>query len=726
MWDTGASTGLDLSDFAAAAAKFRAEMAGMKLEDSEGGGHNEEDMMERLLREQNDSLLEGEELGGDMEDEEMPDWAADAEDDDVTFGAPAAVAPQQKRSLLMEAMNLRSEPAAAAPAVAPKPTAAAPAPSASAAFGLDHLLGPSITAAAPIAAAAPSPARPVPAAAPVVVPQPEPEWFYTDPQGHVQGPFSQENMHLWHEAGYFSKDLPIRQRHWLSFHPFFLVFPDMKYAFVLNATEPPVIGYGMPVPHHILQQEQMIVFERRRLEQAQYIEQQRQAQLVKEQQAREQAIREAQLREQAIREANERAAQEAQRQAHIKQQQEELNAQKQIFLNTMNRATKSQPPPLVAREPTSAAAAMSLGQIPTVSPAAAAASAAAPVPLDALKKIRISNIADLKNSGGENAAAPAAATAAPSPDKRKSSSGPPPLEKKEAAAPWAASERPAAAPSMAAIQKAEQERAAAEQAAREEAAAKNRGKTGWNTATTPSKGQGSATFTEIQEEEAARVRARQAAAEAQQPTAAPLTMSSQLKSLLGVKPSGALNSPQVVSPIRTSWVSGGAAASGPAVDSNSAVSLRDIMQQEERHTDGIAAAGAAKQQRQGTSWASKAGTGVNATNLLPLPNAQQHNNKPASRTVVPTASEPAAGAPTAAAASKPAPAPKSAADNFGGKGMSREMADWCRGQLLKLRGDDDLTLAEFCMTLESAIDIRAYFSEVLGSSVQVSESIVSF
>ena len=57
------------------------------------------------------------------------------------------------------------------------------------------------------------------------------EWLYTDPQGHVQGPFTAENMRAWHEAGYFAKDLPIKLRTWSTFHPFFNVFFDSKAAF---------------------------------------------------------------------------------------------------------------------------------------------------------------------------------------------------------------------------------------------------------------------------------------------------------------------------------------------------------------------------------------------------------------------------------------------------------------------------------------------------------------
>merc|ERR1719427_244388 len=36
------------------------------------------------------------------------------------------------------------------------------------------------------------------------------KWFYRDPQGHIQGVFSKEQMSEWHSAGYFKNDLELR------------------------------------------------------------------------------------------------------------------------------------------------------------------------------------------------------------------------------------------------------------------------------------------------------------------------------------------------------------------------------------------------------------------------------------------------------------------------------------------------------------------------------------
>ena len=72
----GGAAGLDLADFAAAALKFRSETRNMNLAEmgfDDGGSHvQEEDAMERLLREQNDALNEVE---ANDDDKNEPEWA---------------------------------------------------------------------------------------------------------------------------------------------------------------------------------------------------------------------------------------------------------------------------------------------------------------------------------------------------------------------------------------------------------------------------------------------------------------------------------------------------------------------------------------------------------------------------------------------------------------------------------------------------------------------------
>jgi hypothetical protein len=57
--------------------------------------------------------------------------------------------------------------------------------------------------------------------------------------------------------------------------------------------------------------------------------------------------------------------------------------------------------------------------------------------------------------------------------------------------------------------------------------------------------------------------------------------------------------------------------------------------------------------------------------------------------------------------------------DFGGVVMSKEMSDWCSVQLKKLNGTEDLTLVHFCMTLNSAAEIKEYLVQYLGSSQPV-------
>ena len=154
----------------------------------------------------------------------------------------------------------------------------------------------------------------------------EPEWQYTDPQGSVQGPFAQENMRLWHEAGYFSVDLPIKMRHWARFHAFQTVFPDFKNAFLVNPNEP--ILMPALTPSLSLQQQQ-------HLHQQQLIQQQQQQQQLQLQQQEQERERERIRKLQEQQQEQERAAQEAHRQRQLLEQeqarQEQLQAQQQAL-----------------------------------------------------------------------------------------------------------------------------------------------------------------------------------------------------------------------------------------------------------------------------------------------------------------------------------------------------------------------------------------------------------
>ena len=69
-------------------------------------------------------------------------------------------------------------------------------------------------------------------------PQPHPSvaitnapWFYTDPQGNIQGPFKGVKMREWIAAGYFKGDLPISQDPAGQFRALTDIFRDPSVAF---------------------------------------------------------------------------------------------------------------------------------------------------------------------------------------------------------------------------------------------------------------------------------------------------------------------------------------------------------------------------------------------------------------------------------------------------------------------------------------------------------------
>jgi len=90
---------------------------------------------------------------------------------------------------------------------------------------------------------------------PVPPVNPNAPWFYTDPNGQVQGPFGGSEMRQWLEAGYFKADLPISQNPNARFLPLGRIFPNLGKAFQTEqapppAPEPPVpqLVEEVPVP----------------------------------------------------------------------------------------------------------------------------------------------------------------------------------------------------------------------------------------------------------------------------------------------------------------------------------------------------------------------------------------------------------------------------------------------------------------------------------------------
>ena len=58
--------------------------------------------------------------------------------------------------------------------------------------------------------------------------------------------------------------------------------------------------------------------------------------------------------------------------------------------------------------------------------------------------------------------------------------------------------------------------------------------------------------------------------------------------------------------------------------------------------------------------------------------------------------------------------------------MSPALEKWCKGQMQKINGSDDLTLVAFCMTLNDANEIRQYLTTYLGASGPVNSFAAEF
>eukprot|EP00591_Stephanopyxis_turris_P011015 CAMPEP_0195515358 /NCGR_PEP_ID=MMETSP0794_2-20130614/6448_1 /TAXON_ID=515487 /ORGANISM="Stephanopyxis turris, Strain CCMP 815" /LENGTH=1362 /DNA_ID=CAMNT_0040643761 /DNA_START=213 /DNA_END=4301 /DNA_ORIENTATION=- len=68
---------------------------------------------------------------------------------------------------------------------------------------------------------------------------------------------------------------------------------------------------------------------------------------------------------------------------------------------------------------------------------------------------------------------------------------------------------------------------------------------------------------------------------------------------------------------------------------------------------------------------------------------------------------------------------KKAVDDFGAR-MAPALESWCKEQLRKLTGSDDLTLVSFCMTLQDPDEIKQYLTAYLGSTPQVNTFAAEF
>lgn len=66
-------------------------------------------------------------------------------------------------------------------------------------------------------------------------------------------------------------------------------------------------------------------------------------------------------------------------------------------------------------------------------------------------------------------------------------------------------------------------------------------------------------------------------------------------------------------------------------------------------------------------------------------------------------------------------------EEFGANGkMTPALESWCKDQMRKLSGSDDLTLIAFCMTLSDPVEIKGYLTAYLGSTPQVNNFATEF
>lgn len=67
----------------------------------------------------------------------------------------------------------------------------------------------------------------------------EKKWWYKDPKGNVQGPFTTSQMKMWHEAGYFTPNLPLKFGDASHFVPLRSLFPTTGVPFRTLPQMPP-------------------------------------------------------------------------------------------------------------------------------------------------------------------------------------------------------------------------------------------------------------------------------------------------------------------------------------------------------------------------------------------------------------------------------------------------------------------------------------------------------
>eukprot|EP01035_Chromulina_nebulosa_P019019 gene19019-24839_t len=167
------------------------------------------------------------------------------------------------------------------------------------------------------------------------------DWLYTDPQGNVQGPFSIENMRSWLEAGYFTPDLPVKMRHWSSFYPLAMIYPNYSESF-RSITDEPNRRIDPALERQRMLEEQRRAHEQQlRIEQELRIQQHQQQVLLQKQQEEQQRFNQ----EAAAIEARQRVILEQRRQQELFEErlrQEQARRQQEALLEEQRKQNEQQ------------------------------------------------------------------------------------------------------------------------------------------------------------------------------------------------------------------------------------------------------------------------------------------------------------------------------------------------------------------------------------------------
>ena len=178
-----------------------------------------------------------------------------------------------------------------------------------------------------------------------------------------------------------------------------------------------------------------------------------------------------------------------------------------------------------------------------------------------------------------------------------------------------------------------------------------------------------------------------------------------------------------VQPAAPAW--GGAGTNKPAVRKKS---MSEIQQEEAR----VAARVSKQKSSNSGGWANIAASGgttawSGSAVLLPTTATVNNASLPQTNTNISSRSKQQTTGSVAQKQAKAQSSTQKTMEEFGANGkMTSALESWCKDQMRKLSGNDDLTLIAFCMTLSDPVEIKGYLTAYLGSTSQVNNFAVEF